>query len=228
MPDDDLLIPCPACGTKLRTPRTALGQTVFCSECQAPLKLPDVPDGKAVRLFGGKGKTYAIPPKVIVPMLGLLVFGAAGVLVNGYFFYLFLTRPGSEKEIALKLVDQLRATTADPADVARRDKNLTDAEKAAAVEKARADQALDDEKLAEAWAPRLRAVTPWFALVSFGEFLGGVAFLKKRWMPLAWLGCLCAVANVNQGCCFPGAIIAVWGAFVLISTEGRRYFGKPD
>src|SRR5262249_131881 len=123
MPDDDLLIPCPACGTKLRTPRSALGQTVFCSECQAPLKLPDAAGGVAGRVAGGKGKTYAVPPKVFVPMMGLLVLGAAGVLVNGYFWYLFQTQPGSEKEIALKLVDQLRATTTDPADAVRKDKN---------------------------------------------------------------------------------------------------------
>jgi hypothetical protein len=228
MPADDLLFACPACGTKLRTPPSALGQTVFCSECKAPLKLPDEPDGTPKRLFGGAGRTYAIPPKVLVPMMGLLVFGAAGMFVNGYFTYLFQTQPGSEKEIALKLVHQLRSTTTDPAEGPRKDKNLTDAEKTAAIEKAFADQAVDDDKLAAAWAPRLKQVTPWFALVSLGEFLGGVAFLRKKWMPLAWFGCLCAVGNLNQGCCFPGAILAVWGGFVLISTEGRRYFGKAD
>jgi hypothetical protein len=228
MTADDLLIPCPACGTKLRTPASALGQTVFCSECQAPLRLPETPDGTAVRLLGGKGKTYAVPPWILVPMIGLLVFGAAGMLVNGYFFYLFQTRPGSEKEIALKLVQQLRSTTKDPAEAVRKDKTLTDAEKTAGIEKALAEQAVDDEKLAAAWAPWIKAIAPWFVLVSLGEFLGGVAFLQKRWMPLAWIGCLCAVGNINHGCCFPGAILAVWGAFVLISTDGRRYFGKAD
>jgi hypothetical protein len=229
MPDpDDLLIPCPACGTKLRTPPSALGQTVFCSECKAPMKLPEAVGLPAKRLIGGAGKAFAIPPKILIPMFGLLVFGFAGVLVNGYFWYLFETQPGADKEIALKLVHQLRATTTDPAEGPRKDKNLTDAEKDAAIDKAMAAQAEDDDKLAAAWAPRLKEVSPWFALVSFGEFLGGVAFLRKKWMPLAWLGCLCAVGNLNQGCCFPGGILAIWGGFVLISTEGRRYFGKAE
>lgn len=228
MPDDTSLIPCPACGTKLQTPRSALGQTVFCSECKVPLKLPEIPDGKAERVFGGQGRTYAVPPKILVAMLGLLVLGGAGVLVNGYFTVLFESRPGSEKEVALRFVQQLRTTTTDPAEEARKDKKLTDAEKTAAIEKALAAQALDDGKLADAWAPWIKRTSPWFALVSLGEFLGGVAFLLKRGMPLAWIACLCAVGNVGQGCCFPGAILAVWTAFVLISTDGRRYFGRPE
>ncbi|HEY2786823.1 MAG TPA: hypothetical protein VGJ05_17815 [Fimbriiglobus sp.] len=228
MPDEDPLFTCPACGTKLRTPVAALGQTVFCSECKAPLRLPTSPDGQAVRVFGGAGKTYAVPPKVMIPLLGLLILGAAGVLVNGYFVYLFWSRPGSEKDVAMLYVHQLRWTTTDPADAARRDPKLSDAEKKAAIEKANAGQASDDDKLAEAWAPGFKRIAPWFTLLSFGEFLGGLAFLWKRWMPLAWLGCVCAICNVNQGCCFPGGIVAIWGAFVLISTEGRRYFGKPE
>jgi len=67
MPDEDLLTPCPACGTKLRTPPSALGQIVFCSECKAPLRLPTTPGGKAERVLGGMGKTYAVPPKVMIP-----------------------------------------------------------------------------------------------------------------------------------------------------------------
>jgi hypothetical protein len=209
----DALYPCPACATTLRVPDAFRGKVVTCLECRANLLAPRAgSDGPLTSLPPAAAKG-GFPPRIFIALAALTLLGFAGLVVNGYYAYRFTTDPAALEQYADSTLLQMGSI------------------QMFGAPKKDGPPEWDPEttrKRAREWVaergPTMTKMAYLFAGVSLVELLGGlaIAFRKPYW--LAWVGCLAALANLNHGCCFPGLVVAVWGAAVLFSDEGRRYF----
>jgi hypothetical protein len=217
----DTLLPCPACRTTLRVPDDMRGKVITCLECRALLLAPQAGSGEPLTVVPKVAARGGFPPRVFVALAALILLGFAGVVVNGYTAYQFSTDPAAAERYAHSLLEQMAGVQMFGAP---KKKDLTEEEKAEAL----ATRQKQAQALAEARGEDMKRASYLFAAVSFVVLCGGLAFAFRTPYWLAWLGCLAAILNINHGCCFPGAIAAVWSAAILISTDGRRYFGKDD
>ncbi|MGL4424384.1 MAG: hypothetical protein ACRCZF_27260 [Gemmataceae bacterium] len=212
-----IVVACPACRTPVAVPTEFLGQVVHCLKCQATFRAPTAPTEPAALLKRPRGK---IPPLLLIPLYGLLLLGFAGVATNLFLAYEFRTNPEAAKNYSRGVIRQL-AETKPPGEAPK--------EKDKAQERSEQFWAEQDAKVEEAaaqMAPYLQPMQLPFALVSAGVLAGGLAFAFRKPYWLGFLGCICAIVNVNQACCIPGAVVGLWGLFALISEEGRHYFGR--
>lgn len=230
---DPLLIRCPACRHVVSLPDEFLGKVVTCMQCRAAFTAP-APAGDGLTaptlLRPGRRKVSAF---LFVPMFGLLLLGAAGVLVNGYLYVALKEDPGTAKTFAGWLIrQQAKETPDDEPGPKGKDGKATsptaeDQQRWEARRKAfEADQERRIDESAAAAAPYVGAVQGPFALVSLGVLAGGMAFAARRFYWLAFVGCFLAMVNLNHACCVPGAVVGIWGFFALISDEGRRHFDR--
>jgi hypothetical protein len=224
---DPVVIRCPDCHHLVAVPEDFLGKVVTCLECRAAFTAP-ARDGDALTapklIRPGRRK---VPAFVFVPMLGLLLLGTAGVMVNGYLYFTFRNDPEAAKDFAAWGYRQMSKER--PDDEPKAKGPLPEEEARRREERAKEFQAGQERRVEEsaaAAAPFVGPVQGPFALVSLGVLAGGVAFAARRGYWLAFAGCLLAVVNVNHMCCVPGAVAGVWGFFALISEEGRRHFGR--
>jgi hypothetical protein len=220
-------ITCPGCGRPLQVPAAAVGRPARCPHCRTAFRLPANPDGtpgtpEPVR------RAPLIPRLLVVPGFGLLILGLAGTLVNGYLAARMALQPGFAQQFARGRVTEVRS--AEAMSGAMSEPEGWSGEPAAAVAGAAGaagGEELADERLAAAWAPGMLPVHATSAAVSAVVLLGGAAILRGRWFPLAVLGCLAAILNVNHLCCIPGAVAGVWGLLVLARDEVRAHFRRP-
>jgi hypothetical protein len=229
---DPVVIRCPACQHLLSVPEDFLGRVVTCLECHAAFESPARSGDTltAARLIRrGRQK---VAPLVFVPMLGLLLLGTAGVLVNGYLYI----APRHDPEVARSFVrgvlwqqakeapddePQPKGPDGKPIPLTEEEQSEREARRRAFLE----EQERRIEERAEAAVADLGAMQGPFALVSLGVLAGGIAFALRRFYWLAFVGCFLAVVNFNHACCVPGALVGIWGFFALISDDGRRHFG---
>lgn len=208
------LLPCPHCQTKLAVPDEFRGKVISCLECKTLLMAPPLGDSGELTIVPKKLARGGFPPRVFVPMAALILLGFAGILVNGYYAYQFSTDPASLEQYADSTLAQMGA-------IQMFGKKKDDGEQNADAEA--------NARRAKEWVAdkgqRMTMVAYAFVGVSLLETIGGLTFAFRRPYWLGWLGCLAAVLNINHGCCFPGAVAGIWGAAVLVSNEGRRYFG---
>jgi hypothetical protein len=210
MPD---LFRCPKCAIALDVPAEFRGKVIRCLECQATLQAPGL-DGGELRLIT-RGR---FAPKIFVPVAALLLLGAMGMIVNGYFAVQFARDPAAVAIYAESTIAQMTALNALVTDKAKKDEPpVPDAERRKQL-----------EAYARENAGTMTKTMALFAGVSAVSLAGGIAYAVGRWRWLAALGCVAAIANLNHGCCFPGAVAGVWGLFALISNEGLRHFGSPS
>jgi hypothetical protein len=152
-------------------------------------------------------------------MAALILLGFAGLFVNAYFGYLLKTDPNAAEQYSDHLLGQMQAVKM----LDLKPKN-PDAE----------PNEQDEERkrlareLAAARGDDMFRMAVLFAAVSALVLAGGLSFAFKKPYWLAYVGCVAAAVNLNHGCCFPGAIAGIWGFFVLISEEGRRFFGRGN
>jgi hypothetical protein len=206
------IAPCPACRHLTRVPIDWLGQPVRCPQCRAMFKAParDGAGGLTDPELLSRPPAPDRPPRAMDPMLllpafGLMFLGFAGLVVNGWLGYRFLTDPVGGREYIRAQLPELRKAGfgADdpPAEQDRR----------------------DDDRAAR-WAGAMRWVLPGMAAVSGLAFLGGLSIALRWNYRLAQAGCVAAGLNVVGLCCIPGAIAGVWGLLMLNSDEGRAHF----
>lgn len=81
-----------------------------------------------------------------------------------------------------------------------------------------------DEQLAAARAEAVPRVNAWFAAVSAVVLVGGLCVLFGRFYPLALLGCVAAILNLNHMCFAPGLVVGIWGLLMLARDDVRPYF----
>jgi hypothetical protein len=223
---DPAVVRCPACSHLLYLPEDFLGKVVTCLECHATFRAPTRNgDGLTAPEVIRPG-VRKVSPFVFMPMIGLLLLGAAGVIVNGYLYFTFKSDPDAARTFALWALRQQAKETPDE-EKPNGPLSEADRERQEARRKAFAD---DQEKrideTAAAAAPVIGPIQGPFALVSLGVLAGGIAFAARRCYWLAFVGCGLAALNVNHLCCVPGAVVGIWGIFALISNEGRRHFGR--
>ncbi len=224
----DIVVDCPHCGHALHLPTEYLGRVVSCLECEAPFRAP-VKDGDGYTQPIALAKSRGVPAKLFIPLVGLLVLGVMGLVLNGY----FLANPKASEDYVRSTLSGLIAQDPpekaewkiadakkkpDAAELARRQEISDDFRRDA---RAKLDRQLD-ENMPD--STRLR----YFGLATSGlTFLGGLAFLLRRGYAIAFLGCVGATLNSpDMGCCLVGGIVAIWGVLALISDEGRRYFRR--
>ncbi len=231
---DELIVRCPACRHLVRLPTTYLGQVVTCLECRGPFRAPVRTETGSLSEPVALPKPLRIPARLFVPMYGLMLVGAVGLMLNGYLHFAFVNNPEMAQNYVRNVLAQISQT--EPADVAplKRDGAgrvlpMPADEANAEATKRQVFQTEQDRKMDEtiaAAAPTVRD-TQWpFALLSVVVFAGGIAIALGRWYPLAFIGCAGAALNINHMCCVPGGIVAIWGVVALISDEGRRHFRR--
>jgi hypothetical protein len=209
------VISCPACNHLLRVPLDWLGTPVQCPECQARFKAPacDGSGGLTAAELISRPTSAAIGQRrkpdmmLLLPALGLLVCGVAGVIINGLLSYKFLTDPVGSKDYLHAQIANLRQYGVG-ADDPEADRDRLDAERA------------------ENTAGILRSALPAFAVVSAVVLLGGLSIALRWNYRLGQVGCVAASLNIPHLCCIPGAIAGVWGLLMLASAEGREHFGR--
>jgi hypothetical protein len=220
--EESPLFTCPKCETKLRVPDSLRGKVVRCLECQSQSISP--------ALDNNEGKLKALPPSlksglypahIFIPMMGLLLLGTAGMIVNGYYAVQFRRDPISINKYAESTLAQMSATNL------VKQKDAKASEEAERAEKAKAEEIRKNaEILANATGKEMIRKMDIFFAVSVLVVLGGLSFACGRLVWLAWIGCLAAIVNIQHGCCFPGFIAGIWGMFTLISDEGLKHYQK--
>jgi hypothetical protein len=215
MAQETEVISCPACKHLLRVPPDWLGQPVQCPECRATFKAP-------VRTADGLGDPELISrpaappgpaagkrldPMLLLPAFGLMLCGAAGMIVNGVLAYQFLADAAGAKDYLRGQFSEFRkfgfGANDPPAEQDR----------------------LDNER-ADAWVGILRVALPAMGLAAALAFLGGLSVALRWNYRLAQLGCMAAAFDLTGLCCVPGAAAGVWGLLMLNSSEARAHFGK--
>lgn len=209
---------CPNCGIALAIPEEFRGRVIRCLECRVDFQSRK--DGSVLRL-----NRLSYPPKILVPMVMLILLGAMGVFVNGY--YAFSFRQSSEAIVAYteSTIAQMNAANfLNQTKDKNKNKDVAPARELPPEERRR--QML---KYAEEHRDSLVQTMLIFASLSGFVLLGGISFAYGRWTWLAGLGCLAAIVNLNHGCCFPGAVAGLWGLMTILSDVGQRHFGllKP-
>lgn len=210
----DTLYPCPACATTLRVPDAFRGKVVTCLECRVNLLAPPLGSGLSLTTLPPAAAKGGFPPRIFIALAALTLLGFAGLIVNGYYAYQFTTDPAALERYADSTLLQMGAIQMFGAP--KKD------------EPAGWDPETTNRRARE-WVaergPTMTNMAYLFAGVSLIELLGGFAIALRKPYWFAWVGCVAAVANLNHGCCFPGLVAGLWGAAVLFSDEGRRYFG---
>lgn len=228
-----VLIRCPLCQHLLNLPEDYLGKVVTCLECSRSFTAPTREGDRLTTPTPLPQRS--LPAKILVPLFGLLLLGAGGVMLNGYCYYRFAEDPEAAKGYVRQILRQL-SLEAPPEEPVAPAKGKVRSAPPTPEEQARQEARLKEfqdeqekriEQRTAELAPQLRPLRGIFLLVSVGILIGGLAFAFRRGYPLAFLGCgLAAINSPDMGCCFPGLVVGVWGFFVLISDEGRQYFGK--
>ena len=212
MTQETEVISCPACSHLLRVPADWLGQAVQCPECKAMFKAP-IRDGdkltapelifRPAPVNGSQRKK--LDAMLLLPAFGLLLCGAMGAIVNGYFLSkLFFDREGGQ-EWARNQTQALQkmglGTPGTPG-----------------TDELRNEQ--DSAQLQRFY----RWIVPLSLILSLVVFLGGLSVALKWSLWLAQVGCILAMVNIAHGCCVPGAVAGLWGLLMLNSEEGRGHF----
>lgn len=240
------LFACPKCTIQLNVPDEYRGKVIRCLECHSQWLSPridvDQPQLKPVPLAF---KTASFPPHVFIPMIALMLLGAAGLLVNTYYAVQFNSDPASIVRYSESNLSQMNATSIftkkeQPEANIKMSAKRDDAQKAGGKKSEPVDPQILEQKrkedelklkqnaneLAAKQGENMKKMMYLFAGVSLLALLGGISFAYGKWSILAWIGCIAAILNINHSCCFPGAIAGIWGILTLISTEGQKHFGK--
>lgn len=228
-----LVIVCPhvPCGKSLRVPLASVGEPLSCPYCRTSIGIELAADGAPGPPRVLKAGVR-LPRMLLVPSVAMLILGTAGVFTNGYIAVDAATRPGAALEHARRQVgdfrnlDEMRGprdTKKDkPEEPATIDLFAAVAGQAAATgEILRAE-----DELARYWAPSVAPVNAFFAAVCFFVVIGGFLIYRGKGYWIALLACAAAVLNFNHACCFPGAIVGLWGILVLVRDDGRKHFGR--
>ena len=213
-------IRCPRCLSPLAVPGEAIGKPLQCPHCQATFEVA-VDADSSLRVVLRRTATVTVPKFLFGPALGLLLFGLAGTLVNGYLSLKFTVQPGAALEFARARVSQIR-TAGILADA--KEQGVEPSAPRAELPSADAPLSPEEEALAAAWAPSMRPIHLLGLLSSLLTLAGAICILSGRCYLLALLGCLASVLNVDPICCIPGGIAGFWGFLMLIRDEGRRHF----
>ena len=206
-------IPCPGCDRTLNVPPAAAGHSVSCPHCGATFHLP-------ARL--GR-KVLSVPKQLFGPALALILFGMAGLLVNGYLSLMFAFQPGSDHEFARTRVKQVR--TAGVLAEAKKNANIPEDEREE-LPAAEAPLSPEEEALAVAWTPNMRPLHLFGTFASSLTLSAGVCLLAGRYYWLAVIGCIAAWLNVDPICCIPGGLAGVWGLLMLVRDDARGHFRR--
>lgn len=221
----ELIIHCPACQRPLRVGSHALGQRGRCSHCHANFSIPRLPDGSA----GAPVLRSTIRRSLIIPAVGLLLLGLAGLLVNGYLATLFYFQPGSDVAYARTQLVQLRQMQK-LSQYKPLEQDWEHGPRASvagvpmAAYTAQIAEDLADEPVAQSWAPSLLPVQLGSAVLSLLVFLGGLSIIRGKFYAYALLSCVLAVLNINHLCCIPGVIVGIWGIVMLARDDVRLHF----
>src|SRR5436190_15773468 len=97
---DPVVTRCPACGHLLAIPEDFLGKVVTCLECHAAFTAPARAGDALTAPVLVRPGVRKVSPYLFVPMLGLLLLGAAGTMVNGYLYVTFKADPAAAKTFA--------------------------------------------------------------------------------------------------------------------------------
>ncbi len=201
------VIACPACKHLVRVPLDWLGTQVQCPECKAMFRAPVRVDGKLTDAELLSRPASADTPKpqpradimLLLPAFGLLLCGAIGVIVNGWFLTVVFDA-NAGKEWAGKQVEALRKMGVG------------------------ADE--PPEKQVDQLLRQFQWVLPVSLVVSVVVFAGGLSITFRRNYRLAQVACVLASLNFAHLCCVPGAIAGLWGLLMLGSAEGREHFQR--
>ena len=217
----DLQTTCPGCSTPLRVPAAAVGTAVGCPHCAA--RFQPTADGSAVPLPPDR----RMPQRLALLAVGLLLLGAAGLAVNGDLALRTANDPAAALAVARTEVRQERLQETLTAPPTAATFPYPPAAAAAGVAAAHLTRDHLDEELAAARAAGVYRVNARFAAVSAVVVLGGVCVLFGRLYPLAVLGCVAAVVNVNHMCFVPGLLMGGWGVLTLARDDARPWFRRP-
>jgi len=227
-----IICPHAPCGKSLRMPLDAIGQPLSCPYCRTAIGVALGDDGRptapVVLRVGAR-----LPRMLLVPAVALLVLGTAGVFANGYIAADAAARPGADIEQARRQVGDLNNLDemSGPKDTKKAKPN----EEPTAIDliavvggQAAATGVVEvrNDAIARAWAPWVVPINSIFAGVSLFVALGGFLILRGHGYWFALLACFAAVLNFNHACCFPGAIVGLWGILTLVRDDGRKHFGK--
>jgi hypothetical protein len=213
----DHVITCPGCGKPLHVPGAAVGKSAHCPHCQAAFGLTPTPGGPpAVR-----PARPLVPRRLILPAVGLLTLGLAGVVVNGIIAARCQFEPGFADRYARATVWEERAI-----DALGSKQPDTPFMAAAGPGPVAVVRELLDGQLAAARVPRVGPLAWRSLLVSAVTLAGGLAVLAGRLFPLALLGCLAAMVNFNHNCFIPGLLVGVWGVVMLVRDDVREHFRR--
>jgi hypothetical protein len=221
--DADQLTACPGCGTPLKVPAAAVGTAVGCPHC--PARFRPAAGGPPALLPARR----RMPSRLMAPAAGLLLVGLAGVLVNGYIAGLTALRPEAAADVARGMVQRERVYQALAAGGrGGADEFAYPAHAAAAgVAAARLTRDAQDELLAAAQAEGVRRRAGQFLVVSLVATAGGLCMVFGRLYPLAVLGCVAALLNLNHMCFVPGLPVGVYGLLTLARDDVRPFFRRP-
>jgi hypothetical protein len=151
------------------------------------------------------------------PGFALLMVGVVAATVNGVLLGRFLMTPGSELEHARWQVQEFRNQQLDlQARAAENDPAPADPPDTSALE----------EDIAQAWATRVIPFHVAGFLCGVATACGGLATLTGRFYPLALLGCVTAILNLNYLCCVPGFAAGAWAGLMLVRDDGRQHFRR--
>lgn len=207
---------CPNCGIALMIPAEFRGRVIRCLDCRVDFQ--SRADGSVSPL-----NRLSYPPKILVPMVMLILLGAMGVFVNGFYALSFRQSAGAIVAYTESTIAQMNAANFLNQ---TKDKNKDPLPNRELPPEERRRQII---KYAEEHRDSLVRTMVIFASLSVIVLLGGISFAYGRWTWLAGLGCLAAIANLNHGCCFPGVVAGIWGLMAILSDVGQRHFGllKP-
>lgn len=222
--------PNPVCQRLLNLPSEAIGKPISCPYCRSSIRIEWSEQGAAQEVRLGQTGGLRIPRMLQVPGFLLLILGVAGIFVNLYVAGRIDNEAGFALTYARDRVRDLRQATglSGFSNTSRDSDEVGPWELFAAAAGPAAlatEQMRADEELAQTWAPRMQPLHYLFAGVSLISAIGGVCILRGRGYWFAFIGCLAAILNLNNACCFPGAIGGIWGILVLIRDDGRVHFG---
>jgi hypothetical protein len=221
---EPLLIRCPTCNHALQLPEEFLGKIVTCLECRTPFDAP-VRDGETLTAPVTRAKPSRVPARLFIPMFGLLLFGFLGVFVNGYLWWWFHTDPKAAATFAeANFQFMMTMEPPKPSDDKKLDK---DEAKKLAEQFAEQQQRAAKEAASQVSVAGMKRIRIVFLVMSLGVLAGGFSFAMRSSYPYCFVACVLSAVNTpDLGCCFFGIVIGVWGAIVLVSDEGRAYFGR--